>query len=960
MKHRLSILLKILLLIAALGFVQELSAQGWIKHYGTNQDDRATSLVNTQDGGYFIAGYNWDPQTNNQNQYLLKTDVNGNLQWEELSGPFFINAAWHADEYYTGDVLVTGERFNGSSVGDVYIEQRNPAGDSIWSKLFNFPNFQRGEFIMETPDHGFLIVGISQNLAAGPASDQDLFILRADSVGDTLWTRQYGGPGNDEGVMAIETDDGGFAVVGALRDVSGNQSDFYLVRIDSLGDSLWTRTFTQNEKDFCSGIAPTGDGGFLLAGHTVVNQQLSVVEEWVVRVDSVGDSLWSNTVGNAASGGENKNIVPMDDGGFVLCSYDELIRIDSLGAPIWNRTYQDYVITDLVGTPDGGLMLTGTFNNPPLGNDLFLMKTDAQGNVYSNLIQGHVFRDQLQNCQFDPGDSAHVNWLVRAEPGGHTTTTDSSGFFEFRVDTGTTTLSVVPINGYWAPDCPQSGQLVVQFPTTYDTVTGMDFSMEPIIQCPRMRVNLGTPFLRPCFNNIYTVNYCNEGTVDADSVYITVELDSFIIVDSTQISYRTPQTGNTYLFDIGTVAPGQCGSFDLYCTLSCTAVIGQSHCSQAVIFPDSNCLPIDTAWDGSSVALTAECELSPDSVKFTIKNEGINGMSSPGGLMVLEDDILKVQRNFQLGSGLDTVIRVPGNGSTWVLIADQSPGHPGLSRPIITLEGCGRDTAGDFSRGFVTRYPTDDADVWIDIDCRQNGAAYDPNIKTAIPVGQGSAHKILYSHDLEYTIHFQNTGNDTAFTVVVRDTLPTELDLNTLQLGVSSDPYSFRIYGNRIAEWTFNQILLPDSNRNEPASHGFLTFRINQIQVNEPGTDIINTAGIWFDYNAPILTPPAFHLVAEEEEVWLTVFIDPEKQPFSNLKVYPNPFRESTTFDLGGLLRTNLQFQLWDLQGRKVRESHHRNCTAFSLERKNLQPGLYFFTLTSSDGRVGSGRLMIH
>jgi hypothetical protein len=935
--------------------------QGWIKHFGTGQDDRSTSVLQTADGGYFVAGYSFDAVTNNQNQYLFKTDPNGNLQWDRLNGPFFINAAWHATETPNGDLVITGEKYDGPTLGDAYIERLSPAGTTVWNQPMNLPNFQRGEFITRTSDGGFLLVGQTQDFSPTPTNNQDLFLVRTDSLGDTLWTQQYGGPGNDEGVFAVATSDGGYAVTGGYRDSLGVGSDFYLLRIDSLGNLLWEKTYTKNQNDFCMGLAPTADGGFLLAGYTVTNLQFSVIEEWVVRVDSVGDSLWSNIVGQASNGGESQQVEAMEDGGFVLCSSKELIRIDSLGNPLWNRAYPGYTIADFALTSDGGFILTGYYNNPPLGNDLFLMKTDDQGVALSNIIEGNVYRDLLPNCQYEPGDSGMVNWLIRINGSNQFVSTDSTGHYEVRVDTGTTTLEAIPLNGVWGPDCPISGQQTVYIPTPYDTVSGIDFAMKPLYNCPVLRVNLATPFLRPCFNNIYVASWCNEGTQAADSVVLTVELDSFITVDSTQLPFRTPQSGNTYEFDLGTVQPGECGSFYLYCTLSCNAVLGQAHCSQATLTPNSTCVPVDTSWDRASVVITATCEMSPDSVRFTVSNVGTQAMSSPGGLMVLEDDILKMQDSVTLGVGQDTVIRFPGNGSTWTLIADQRPAHPGNSRPIISMEGCGRDTTGDFSRGFLTQFPTDDADPWIDIDCRVNTAAYDPNIKTAIPEGQGVEHKILYDHDLEYTIFFQNTGTDTAFTVIVRDTLPEELDLTTLRLGAASDPFTFRIYDQRIAEWTFPNILLPDSNRNEPESHGFLTFRMEQRRVNEPGTRIVNTAGIYFDYNPPIITPPAFHLVDAEEDIWVSVFIDKPIVPgLDHLTVYPNPFRDAATFDLGEPSRGEVTFELWSVEGQKLREQHYPPCQAFSLERKELNPGVYLFKVTRFDGKASSGRVVIY
>ncbi|MCH8330505.1 MAG: hypothetical protein IH946_03850, partial [Bacteroidetes bacterium] len=111
-------------------------------------------------------------------------------------------------------------------------------------------------------------------------------------------------------------------------------------------------------------------------------------------------------------------------------------------------------------------------------------------------------------------------------------------------------------------------------------------------------------------------------------------------------------------------------------------------------------------------------------------------------------------------------------------------------------------------------------------------------------------------------VNFQNTGTDTAFLVVIRDTLSQYVDPGTVVSGASSHPYDFRIYGQGILEWKFWNIDLPDSNTNEVLSHGFVKFKVSQ-QLNNPlGTLIKNHVGIWFDFNAPIQTNTVENLIS--------------------------------------------------------------------------------------------------
>ena len=159
-----------------------------------------------------------------------------------------------------------------------------------------------------------------------------------------------------------------------------------------------------------------------------------------------------------------------------------------------------------------------------------------------------------------------------------------------------------------------------------------------------------------------------------------------------------------------------------------------------------------------------------------------------------------------------------------------------------------------------------------DNDLSNNGAtiervvtgSYDPNDKRARTSTGWSDQLYLIDQDtwIDYTIRFQNTGTDTAFTVVITDTLAAELDMATFQQGTASHSFEVVFKPGRVIEWTFPNILLPDSNVNEPRSHGLVHFRIRPQLPVLPGTVIANVANIYFDFNPPIITEPSV-LVAE-------------------------------------------------------------------------------------------------
>lgn len=163
--------------------------------------------------------------------------------------------------------------------------------------------------------------------------------------------------------------------------------------------------------------------------------------------------------------------------------------------------------------------------------------------------------------------------------------------------------------------------------------------------------------------------------------------------------------------------------------------------------------------------------------------------------------------------------------------------------------------------------------------------SFDPNDKEVSPVGVGSTGLITREDTLTYQIHFQNVGTDTAFNIVVRDLLDEDLDLSTLQIGASSHPFTFGIVDPRELVWTFTNIRLPDSTTNEAASHGFVKFTVKPKANAPAGAMIQNSAAIYFDFNAPVITNVVQNQIASEVG---NIAISPTAHNFGSVEVGAN------------------------------------------------------------------------
>ncbi len=284
-------------------------------------------------------------------------------------------------------------------------------------------------------------------------------------------------------------------------------------------------------------------------------------------------------------------------------------------------------------------------------------------------------------------------------------------------------------------------------------------------------------------------------------------------------------------------------------------LLGQTLCVEALIGLANPCPNLLPAF--SEIRLFSQC-LSDTAVRFTLKNVGDAPTQAIHDYVIIEDEVILRNENFNLNAQQSMTVDVSTDGSTYRMEAAK---YDNGTLTAVALENC-----GGFTPGFITAYWLNDGRRGYDFDCRQVSAAYDPNQKTAIPTGVGPEHLLAANKPIRYTIEFQNTGTDTAFRVLLRDILPTQLNANTFRPGFSSHPYTWEIRGADTLEVLFFPIMLPDSNVNETASHGWFSFDMEQKLDLPDGTTIENAAFIVFDYNPPIVINTVLHTIGKITE----------------------------------------------------------------------------------------------
>ena len=227
--------------------------------------------------------------------------------------------------------------------------------------------------------------------------------------------------------------------------------------------------------------------------------------------------------------------------------------------------------------------------------------------------------------------------------------------------------------------------------------------------------------------------------------------------------------------------------------------------------------------------------------------------------------------------------------------------------------------------------------------------SYDPNEKSAQPSGEGPFGEIPLDQFewVNYQIRFQNTGTDTAFRVVIRDTVDAKLDLASFQMGVSSHSYNLEITDGNVLQWTFDNILLPDSFINEPLSHGFIKFRIARQDDLQLGDTVRNKAAIYFDFNLPITTNEVVH------HINLYTATPAQQHEDSAIEIFPNPATNHLTVKWRWpLLTQSARLNLYDLNGiSRFQAECQGNSGTLSIDLNALSAGFYLREVRSANAR---------
>ncbi len=369
----------------------------FLKNYDTLGYYYSNCVRQTLDGGYIMCGSNYTT-VNTQDAAIIKTDSFGNLEWIKTYGGFATDGAITLEVSNDSSYFVFGIKDDISSwQNDFWFLKLNSQGDTVFTKILSFGpgvNYPKGSD--RTLDNGYVITGYTTAIGSGL---HDVFLVKLDSIGNSIWIKTYGGTNGDYGNSVRQTSDSGYIVTGYTGSFNTLFGDIYTIKTDKYGDTLWTRTFGFGNYDFGQSIAETSDHGFLVAGASYDTGGTNY-NTLLLRYDSIGELLWSKEF-----------FIPVEDvpiaiyklssGGFILGGYRAnavthhyqvfLMQIDDFGDSLWTRTSPlptpttSDIALSMILNRNGDYVFVGASDDPP--NSGFLMIVDTSGNFLSKVLE---------------------------------------------------------------------------------------------------------------------------------------------------------------------------------------------------------------------------------------------------------------------------------------------------------------------------------------------------------------------------------------------------------------------------------------------------------------------------------------------------------------------------------------------------------------------------------------------
>jgi hypothetical protein len=364
----------------------------WTKTIGGSQPEYAYTTIPTSDGNYFVIGYTLSYGAGGSDSYLIKMNGSGDVLWTKTYGGIGDDEGKDIVPTADGNYVIVG-RSESTSLGNhqIYLMKIDLSGAVIWTKYYGGSSYETARSVRECPDGGFIIVG--QTLSYGP-SNGNIFMVRTNSSGDTIWTKTYGGSNIDDGNAVVANPDGTFIIAAETNSFGAGDFDIQIFKADSNGNMVWNKYYGGDKKDVSKRLEPVSSGGYIVSG---ISRSFGWVDPqmWLLRINSAGDTLWTRDFGSY-NHEHCYSAKPTPDGGFMAVGHSKsygptmkimFVKLDSQG------TFGSTAVPELLASE------TKMYPNPTNGRlNIVFPGNGFKGNIEIKNMLGQVIgRQQISD-----------------------------------------------------------------------------------------------------------------------------------------------------------------------------------------------------------------------------------------------------------------------------------------------------------------------------------------------------------------------------------------------------------------------------------------------------------------------------------------------------------------------------------------------------------------------------------
>ena len=291
--------------------------------FGGDNNDNAEEIEATSDGGYIVVGSTSSNSSGNTDVYLLKVDSLCNYEWSFALGG--ANNDWGYSVKQTFDkgyIIAASSNSYGNGGYDAVLMKRDSLGGFVWQKKYGGQDWDFAYSVVQTFDSGYVFCGETYNNTSGYS---DVYVVKTNPLGDTLWTQTIGGTLIDKGNCVIETSDSNIVIAGLTNTVN-DSTQAYVIKLNNNGILLWDSIYGGSKYEYANQIIELNNGNYVFSGATNSNSTFEDQDYYIKWLDPNGNAIWEFTITNGTSSSDNDDafsIFQLQNSNILISGYSQ-------------------------------------------------------------------------------------------------------------------------------------------------------------------------------------------------------------------------------------------------------------------------------------------------------------------------------------------------------------------------------------------------------------------------------------------------------------------------------------------------------------------------------------------------------------------------------------------------------------------------------------------------------------